>query len=319
MKTTVSALLACAILASFSFTACSSGSDDAQKTVSIADVGFSIANRPLDWYPASATAKPNLVYDFTLALEGNMSAADISSARVYLPNDSGYYWYFNPADDFDAATKRIYGSFRYGGRTVGGLLEAGSGVELPIGMMKAEVKLTNGVASTYSFLMGVPGSTTTNGKSFVYAPDGAYSAAEPSVSASAMGRPTVTSFTGGGPDPLVVTFSLLGSNAHNGWVWFYDGSGAFVGELYPFRARSDGTVTPAMGGGAFNVTTGASNTLTISAANITYNGAPASSSQVSSIQDCRVVVCDGAQYEAADRWTWYDYKAISARAVLVPN
>jgi hypothetical protein len=319
MKAKALALLACAIMASVSFVACSSGSDDAPKTVNITDVGFSIANRPTDWYSASATNKPNLVYNFTLVLEGNMTAADIASAKVFLPNSDTSSWSFTPAEDFDPAKKSIYGGFFDDGRTVGGVPNAGSGVELPIGTMKAVVKLTNGVSSSYDFTMGVPGSTSTGGMSYVYSPDDEAGAVEPSISAPALQRPTVTAFTGGGPDPLVVSFAILGNDVHNGWVWFYDSSDEYVGEFYPFRARSDGTASVRLNGAAFNAENGGTNTLTVGASDIHYNNTAISSAAFSAISSCRVVVCDGAQYEAADRWTWYDYKAVSTRAVLIPN
>jgi hypothetical protein len=317
MKSRPLSPVASIVLASIALSACSPGAGKAPKTVSLTDVAYAIINRPVDWYSAASSAKPTLVYDFSLFLSGNMAASDIEYARVYLPNDNGYYWSFNPADCFDPATKELYGGFYYGGREVGGVKDAGSGEELPIGLMRAEVRLLNGATSTYSFLMGVPGNASPGANSFVYNPDEEAAAVEPALSAAALRRPTVTGFTAGGSS-LVVSFMVNGNDAHNGWVWFYDGSDVMVGKFYPFRAAADGTVSDRLAGSAFNRTDGAANTLTVSAADVLDSGAPVSGARFASIRACRVAVCDGAQYEAADRWAWYDYKAVSAEAALIP-
>jgi hypothetical protein len=314
MKSRATVLIACAILAAASFIACSPAAGGDPKSVKITGVGFSIANHPTDWYSSSSTNKPNLVYDFTLWLDGSFSVGDIEYARIYLPSGSTNYWSLNAASGFDPATKGLSAGIFYSGRTVGSVTEAGRGVELPVGTMKAVVRLTNGVSSSSDITMGVPGSASAGAMSFVFNPDDEAAAAEPSITAPALRRPTAT-FSGGGFLPLTVNFTVHGNNVHNGWVWFYSSSG-YVGIFYPFRAESNGAVSAKVNGGVFNASDGGINTVSINSADILNNDVPISSAAFSSISRCRVVVCDGAQYEAPDRWAWYDYKAVSTLTLL---
>jgi hypothetical protein len=290
-------LLAFASIVSLGVSCKSNSGED--KTVSIDKVGFYIGTCTTDYWSSGASIKPYLAYYFKLYFSGDIAASDVEYARVYLPNGSTHYWTFDLANGFDAANKYIYGN---------GFCGSGNTMELPIGTMRAEIKLADGKSSTYDFTMGIPGNTSPGSYSYVYSADDETNGS--SSYAPALRRPSVTSFANSG-SAITVGFAANGSNVHNGWVWFYTSSGTYVGAFYYFLDPTTGAVSPKLSGG-FQAA-GANTLSSIAAGDIRDSSENSiSASTFSTIAKCRVVVCDGLQYAASGKYANYDYRAMSA-------
>lgn len=281
----------------------STSSDSDMKSLTITSVAYYATTCPSDYWQSSVTYKANLVYYFGIHFAGDIQASDVLYARIYLPNNSSSYWTLDLAKGFDAADSEIWGANCYDGDDI---------KALPIGTMKAEIKLTDGAVADYSFTMGVPGSKTANGYSYAYSKDD-----EPSPfyasSTPAIQRPTVNSLTLSGGSTLSISFTVNGDNVHNGWIWLYDSSDTYLGRFSYFLDPANGAVSPRLSGGLFNYSNGGTNTVTLSVADLVdSSGNAMSAAAFSTIAHCRVVVCDGAQYAAPGRYASFDYRALSA-------
>jgi len=277
------------------------------KTITITKVGYTINSVSSDWWSATATTKPSLVYHFWIYYSGDISAADISSARVYLPGSTSSYWTIDPSLYFDATNHLVGGNGSY-------WLTANP-KELPIGSLTAKVTLTNGNTASFPFTMGSPGSTLTNNYTYVFSAQDETAASYPLVSTQALERATPTSFTNSG-STISVSFTVNGPStvAFNGFVWLYDANYNYVGVSPYFLDSSTGAISSTLGGTAFNNSSGQSNTVTLTLSNVTNNGTQVSATQFSGIAHCRVIVQDGVQYGGINGFSYstYDYRAISA-------
>ena len=275
------------------------------KTVSISDIYFSISNTPSDWWDDNASSKPSLSYDFTIRYSGKITSSEMEYARIYLPDDSEYYWTLDPANDLDTENNSI---------SISGCTGIDTTKELPLGIMKGEIKLTSGTVSSYSFTMGRPGATTTGGYSIAYSSEDEGSAANPAISVPALMRPTIDNLTNN-EGTITVNFKINGPNIHNGVLWFYDGARNYIGKSPTFLDRVNGEVCAQLNNGIFNYGDGQSNTISLHPSSaIDTNGNTLSTSLFDSIQHCRVVVMDGFQYAGDPNYSYatYDYRAISA-------
>jgi hypothetical protein len=275
----------------------------------ITNVGWFVNTTPNDWWSASSTYKPLLVYNFNIYFSGNISASDIEYARVYLPG-STTWWTLDHANGFNAAGSVISGS---------GFWYSDNLKELPIGNLNAEIKLLNGKISDMPFTVGYPGSINPGSNSYVYSSDDEKVAAYPSVSKAALRRPSVTSliYSGGGSPTVTVSFIIRGTDVHNGFIWYYDSLNNYIGRSPYFRDANTGADSSNLSGGTFNRNDGSTNTHTVYAADlIDGNGAVVTSSAFTTIAKCRVVVFDGLQYESlpSKPYIHYDFRAVSSLA-----
>jgi len=257
-------------------------------------------NLPVDWYASTVTPKSSLVYDFNLGFTGTVVAGDVKYVRVYFPGTKATWWDFDITKDLNLTTGWVATHEFYSGK----------GFELPIGDLTAEMALNSGQVVSFPFTMGVPGSRSAT-STYVFNQDDESVAAYPSVSSPAIRRATVSSMSANSSS-VVVGFTIHGLHVNNGFIWFFDAGGAFVGGSPYFRDENTGTPASFMGGNAFSNGDGQSNTVTLSAANIMLNGVSIST-PLSSIAHCRVVVSGGSQYasQTSGAYTNCDYRAIS--------
>jgi hypothetical protein len=274
---------------------------ETKKTVTITDASFWIDNTPNDWWSAGAQTKPSLIYNFRIYFSGDIAAADIEHAYVYLPNNNSH-WTLDVESGFNAASQKI---------TDSGFWYSTNVRELPIGTLTAEIKLTSGAVSKFPFTMGIPGSISPGDKNYVYCQEDESLASFPSVSVPAVSRPTVTGISNIGSS-ISVSFTCNGSNVNNGYIWFFDGNRDYKGFFGYFRDGTSGADSGKLTGG-FHRSDGGSNTITLAATDIVdSNGDAITSTAFASISHCRVIVTDGSQYIATNGYANYDYRAISS-------
>lgn len=274
--------------------------------VSLSMVYYVLRNTPSDWWNPSSTIKPALTYDFTLVFEGNLSASDIVSARVYLPNLTSY-WTLDPSN-FNGSTNRLRQSGFYWGNHIH---------ELPIGNLRAEVELSNGTELEYVFTMGIPGHKTNNGMSYVYSADDGILPTYPGVSVAALRRPTISNHSISNSE-INITFTVNDENVNNGWIYFYDAAGNYIGWTKYFRDAITGVCLDCLNtGSGFNHGESGDNSAIITNTDIfDADGNAISSSVFSTITQCRLVVVDGAQYETSTSYSHYDYISFSGLTIL---
>jgi len=273
------------------------------KTVTIEDVGWYIENVASDRWAAESEVKPSLTYSFEVFFKEDLSASDIEYVRIYLPDNSGSYWTIDHDRYFHADTNSVGGSVRY--------WYGANPKELPIGELTAEILLTNGKSDTYSFIMGKPGSTSTEGYSYVYSKEDEATPTYPASSAPAVMRPTVESLSLSGGQ-LLTTFTVKGNNVRNGWIWLYDANGDYVGRSVHFFNQLTELSSTKFSSGSFQNASDSQNTLALSESDI-YDGSgnAIGATALNSIQHCRVFTTDGGQYSGHSA-IQYDYRAMSS-------
>jgi hypothetical protein len=282
--------------------ACGSSSDSIPPgpTVTVTGVGWYEENIDLSNWASPPPSGETAFYDFFIHYSGDIAFTDIQYARVTAPG--GYYWTINrDARLFDAASKTIGGWGRWYASQPG---------VLPIGPLQVEVKLTNGVTSTYTANIPAPGNLTAGSFTTMYTEDVTL---PPAASAPMVKRATVgaTGTVTAASQAISLTFSVNDAKVHNGHVWFYDAAGNYVAGSFYFRNPATGLVNSSLPGGL--ATDGTVNALSIQAADVLFQ-AGASLGQIARFQ---VVLTDGAQYglNTSGRAS-FDCRSISAFGTL---
>jgi hypothetical protein len=270
-------------------------------------VGWTVETLPSDWWSSTSTSKPSLVYNFWVYFSGNIAASDIEYVHV-ISIGANWMWPIDPTKGFNATDSYIGGT----GYCFGSYTD-----ELPIGPMKAEIKLTNGTVSDFPFTVGYPGSSTAGGNSYVFSKDDETSA-QNGPATRAMLRPTVTGSVISGGTSIAVSFTVPSSEARNGYIWYYDSSNEYIGRSPFFLDPASGVITPKLAGSIFH-TDGTKNTLTVLPADVVDSSSkPIASTAFNAIARCRVVVIDGHQYDldSTKNYLAYDFRAISPRVQM---
>lgn len=295
-KITVIALLFC----SFLFFSCNQSTSSKSSNVSITEFGYFATNCAYDFYSSSSTNRPSLSYTFDIVFSGGLTSTDISSAKVYI-NNSNLWWTLS-TDNFDESTQVLHGS---------GFWYTANMCELPVGMLTADIILTNGTELTKEITMGIPGSKTNQAYQYVYNADDETTPIYPSVTYKALRRPIITSFNRT-TDSITISFKVVGDEVNNGFIWFYDSADNFIGRAAYFRDPSTGSCFSGLNSGTgFNSQDGNTNIYIASSSCILINNNLISATAFASISRARVVVLDGSQYETATRHGSFDYRAIS--------
>jgi hypothetical protein len=250
------------------------------------------------------TAPPNgqtAFYDFWIHYSGDIAYSDIQYARVYLPG--GSYWNIATRPQLFDGTKRVIGGWNRWYSTQTNFL--------PIGSLQVEVKLTDGTDAQFTAFIPAPGSTTAGTYTTMHSED---AISPPPWSAPMLPRATLgpTQTLTAATQTLSVTFSAVDPNVHDGYVWFFDASGAFVGEFMYLVDPSTGLASPRLAGSTL-YNDGTMNTLTVSASDLHF----VTGGSFGQIARFRVVLTDGAQYGlVASGALRYDCVSISAEAPL---
>jgi hypothetical protein len=277
------------------------GSDPGSRpTLTITSLGWYEENIDPSYWATSAALNGNTAYyDFWIRYDGDIAFADLQYARVYLPD--GSYWNLASEPDLLDPTKRTIGGWgHWRGLTPN---------VLPIGALRAEVKLTGGVVSSFIADIPAPGASTSGPYTTMHSED---VATPPFGSASMVRRATpgtantVTSAT----QTISLTFSVADAKVHNGWVWFFDPVNGYVGRSPFFVDSETGVTSPCLVGPTLH-TDGTTNTLTLSASDVTF----VAGKTFDQIARFRVALTDGAQYPPSTHLR-YDCRSISADAAL---
>jgi hypothetical protein len=259
------------------------------------------------WYidsidPAFYTVASEVTCDYYLSLrwEGDADLPDIEYARVYLPDQKRYWSFELDEEHFDAAKMKVFGYFTFS--------EDHNAV--PIGNMKAAIKVKDGDVSTLDRTFTAPASTSTMGYDYAYSENGS---ALNSTYVPAIKRPTVTAHAIDYMAPqLSVTFVVSDSRVYDGYLWLYDGADTYIGYSSYFREGAGGAVSSSINSGATINTDGSPNMVVLGSPDVTLS----SGYDFSNIAKVVLVVTDGTQYASAGRYNTHDYRAYSARVIL---
>ena len=134
---------------------------------------------PADYWSATDANPHSLFYEFWIDFAGNISASDIESATISVPN-SPNVWDITSSKDLYFDKGYLYCRATYGD---------GPCRELPIGKMTATITLTNKEAATKDFTMGIPGSTSPDPYYYVYCKEDKPTPEFPAASMPALMRP----------------------------------------------------------------------------------------------------------------------------------
>jgi hypothetical protein len=277
----------------------SSCSTEGNKEITITDIGWIYENIDTSFW-TDGFDDATLFFTFYLVYEGSRISAEDVEYAVFNYQDS-IYWpfplepgYFYPAD-------RLMMSYRSYSTAW-----SGNGSVLPIGPINFEVELTNGYYETSTFVVPAPGSTSTDGKAFVYNEN--FSGPVPGQYTPMIRRASISSSSK--TSTVDITFSVSDSNVFNGDVWFYDAAGGYIGASVVFRDWVSGDVSAVMNGGSGLYVDGSANSVQLAAGDITFE----SGYDFTDIKSLHLVLTDGFQYlgEPAE----WDCRSISVRRYL---
>jgi hypothetical protein len=276
------------------------GSDAAGPTVTVKGVGWYEENIDPSFLISPPPNNGTAFFDFWVFYDGDIAFDDLQYARVYLPD--GSYWNLAPTADFLDTTKKAIGGWRrWWWVTTPGML--------PIGPMRAEVKLRNGADSSAGFNIPAPGSSTSGTYTTMHTED----ATSPPLDSAPMVRratPGATNTVTAATQTITITFSVSDTKVYDGWVWFYDTSKTYLGVSKYLMDPATGAASPLLAGSVLH-RDGTTNTLTLSASDVSL----VSGKTFDQIAAARVVLTDGAQYTSTTHLR-YDCRSISALAPL---
>ena len=221
-------------------------------------------------------------YNFWIHYDGDFEYSDIDYARVYLAD--GRYWIINYEEYMlNNAAKYVGGWGRW---YIGDTLNV-----LPIGPLRAEIRLKNGQSSTHTADIPAPGSTTTGGYSTMHSQD---NTSPPPDSAPMVARaiPSKSSFLRYQDQSVCIYFSVTDAKIFNGRVVFRDSADATVGYSPYFVNPQTGTANSQYMGTTTFHTDGTTNLATFPASDIDF----LSGKSFSDIAKYYIVLYDGAQY-----------------------
>jgi len=175
---------------------------------------------------------------------------------------------------------------------------------LPIGSYGFELKLTDGFDASKTVDFPAPGSLVTNGYNFIYTED--YSGGVPSTFVKMVRRPISNSVTKTN-DSITIAFTSNDTLFYNGYVWFYNSSGNYIGVSSWFRNIATKALSSTINSGLAIYSDGVTkNVVKLSQQTCTIY----SPSSFNDIYSVRVVITDGIQYKDSPNIS-YDCRAVS--------
>ena len=291
-----------AIVTSFAITACKS---DLAPLWEISSIGCWIGN----WAPVNSNdGSAYLIMSIYFDNSGPMSS-DIESFRISPPN--GGYWLFDKQDEIDASfmttddgkkyieTSRMYSD------------DLSNGSVLPIGTYIVNVKFKDGSSDEYSQLVSAPGSTTTNGKEFVYTENYYLYYDPPDTHVALPSRATIVSavYTEASSE-ITIEFTVQDDIIYNGLVIFYDSADPdpeYIAVSSLFRDSKTKEINTVLNGGnSFHIDNN-KNTVVLTEDNIKFEDGKA----MNDIAQLRLSLRDGKQYANLE---YADYDTYSVTA-----
>jgi hypothetical protein len=175
---------------------------------------------------------------------------------------------------------------------------------MPIGSYGFELKLTDGTDVSQTIVFPAPGSSSTNGYSFIYTED--YTGGTTGSFARMIRRPTFNSVTKVN-DTITATFTNSDTLFYNGYIWFYNSSGSYIGGLPWFRNITTKALSNVINKGVTIYSDGMTHNVVKFTQQNCVIYSPASFNDIYSM---RIIVTDGIQYQNNPGRS-YDCRAVS--------
>ncbi len=272
--------------------------EDEQYDIGIDNVGWYIENIDTGYWTGTAP-DATCFYDFMIHYSGNFPLSKIDSSTIYALNSTIYWNMRIDSDHIDAENKVIYSPRFY---------SSSMRHYLPIGNIKATIRLKNGQKVSFDKIIPAPGSKSQDTYNYVYTES--YSSIPGSDFTSLIKKAAIGSYSRDSINQTVsIPFSINDNRVCDGWLWFYDSSNNYIGFSSHFIDTATGNLNSSLfTGGTFN-TDGILNTFNIADTNITYN----TGYNFSNITKFVLILRDGKQYIPDSRYSAYDCRSISAK------
>lgn len=284
--------------------------------VSIQSVDWVIENIDKDFW-TTPESDSRLYYDFWITYQGTLNLSDIRQVRMELPDRSGSYWTLypsqgsSPAEFVQSASSYVGGYGRW-------YLTDYLGT-LPLGTLTAVIEYNDGTLVKKTWTSHEPGSLAVPTHAYVTnedsdeTPDG-------STSVKALKRPTVTAASRTS-NSVTLNLTLADDRTCNGYLYFYDDDGAYLGRSTPFRDPASGVLSSAFGS-ATSLQTSGSNALTLGTGLLVDADGTTPGTFLSRVATVVARITDGAQYVTVDSsypYGHYDYSGVGAQVSVSSN
>jgi len=278
------------------------GSSEDNQTVTIESRGWIFTN-----YAYGFSGRYNGAY-VTIELnfaEDDLVAEDFRSVKIEAPD--GCYWLYDDTASiesrFDESISQFTLSNGYNSTTQG---------ILPIGNWTATATLKNGSVSTYTVFIAAPGSLTAGGYSKAYSPEVASSSDIDSNCTPLPKQATgISASYDAGAGELTVDFSIDDSRVYGGYLWLYDGTGDYIGNMANRFRDYDTSIVPSYLNNGVFYNDGTPNRAVVLESDLSlYSGY-----DLSDVAAVSVVLTDGAQYTSGGNLNWgWDSRSVSGLA-----
>ena len=175
---------------------------------------------------------------------------------------------------------------------------------LPIDSFFFNTTLNNGASTSKAISIFAPGMTSANGNKFTYSQD--YSGSVPVTFVQTIRRPTVDSCYLSN-NSILIKFKINDSLFYNGFVWFYNSSGTYIGGTSFFRNLFLKTLSQFINSGSTLYSDSLNDNLAVIGTQDCVFGQPYSFKDIYSV---RVVTTDGRQYQSVPN-SGYSYRSVS--------
>ena len=240
-------------------------------------------------------------------------SSDIESFRITAPN--GASWLCDTQDKIDASFKTTDAGKKYI-RTLRMYSDnLSNGSVLPIGTYIVNVKFKDGSSDEYSQLVPAPGSTTTNGKEFVYTENYYLYYDPPDTHVALPSRATIVSavYTEASSE-ITIEFTVQDDIIYDGLVIFYDSADPdpeYIAVSSLFRDSKTKEINTVLNeGNSFHIDNN-KNTVVLTADNINFEDGKS----MNDIAQIRLELHDGKQYVSRE-YVYHNTYSITAYYLL---
>ena len=284
------------------FASCSD-KESSKKSAQMTSAGWVLENIDPTWWSSAQNHSAYFNIEVTFEDE-SLTVSDFESITFYSPDDKS--WSFE-GDDLAAYFDEDSSRFGLWERCWSSQWSDGDSILL--GDYTVVAILTNGEESSKNLYIPAPGKTSAGTSNTAYTED--YIG---SISTNLTPLPQRAGSVSASYDGIdfSVNFSINDSMIYNGYFWFYNATGDFIGgsSATYFRDYGDGTIDGNVNGGSALYVDGTDNVVTYTAADDILN----SGYSLEDISSVSVVLTDGAQY--ANQEYSYDCRSISSMTTV---
>lgn len=278
------------------FSGCPQSTSSSRKTtnssiaIEITDLDWKIENiHPSFW---SGNTDSTCFYNFWISYKGDkIEKSDIAYARIHYSSDK--YWTINP-EYLNTEDKKIGGYGRWFLKSDGDIL--------PIGELKAVIKLNNNNKTKYRKNITDPGDTANSGKTYVYTED--YTGSTGNYITMIKRAEIVDENKDDANKKITIDFKVTDSRIYDGYIAFYNNDTNIGSSKKNFRDDSSGNLNAIINTGSNFHVDGTTNTVTLENDDISFKN----NSSFANINKYIVVLTDGQQYSSSNPG---DYDCIS--------